>query len=199
MARKLKIDLTKRGHHLRVLEALPEYVAHRNQINPLTHVFGGEKDAWGHELRKSVPQATVIELHTSLDHNIFGNAGHHRKTRQWQAIHNPQIDLQPIGQIQLMTAGPNWFVLETPARYVADLSTHKAVLAGSKRANYLAPNVIRKIGHLINTVVNTEQGAYRTPKREPHKYRIPWHPYRTTGQPVNPKRRPRPRAANPRG
>ena len=43
--------------------------------------------------------------------------------------------------------------------------TEKTDLKQTKAANYLAPIIIRKLAHLIDTKANTESGRYRKPRR----------------------------------
>lgn len=124
------------------------------------------------------------------------------KIRNWRAIHqnnlmfiegqlvfSAQVSLHRIG-------GRKEYAIEIPASYVPSKGiiakqfqavpnhlenqrvgryfTDQTDARTTKKQNYLAPRVVRKLGHLVDETLKREQGITRQPRRTPHRSRLPY-------------------------
>jgi len=173
MAKLLKTNLEKKGHKIEIIEAPEEYRAHRRYSDAFRASLGAKNDGWGFKLRSKFPfpGSSIIELHVSHLAKMVRplNTASRTKTSRWKTIHMPKIQSpQIVRPLELITNMPGWHILETPAKHetgVLHNLNDKAVLKTSKAANCLSPIVVKKVAHLIDSVVNTEQGVYHKPRR----------------------------------
>ena len=142
--------------------------------------------------------ATVIDLHTTPEQILLQPHGTQRsekltKTKNWRVTY---LDTMEQGQIELVGLEQGIYYIEVPAAYknsagvgrrqwdrfpqfgvgsqVSEYFTQQTDGRSSKQKNYLAPLVIRKIGHLVDETIKRDHGLTRKPKGYRHKSRIPY-------------------------
>lgn len=185
LAKKLESDLIKRGHTVDIKE-IPKGTPTK-PVNPWAVI---------NDLLNSNPDSFVFDLHSSprkkefyIKEHQFQNALKPKKSKarldptRWKE----QLEVRssyPYGYHMVVNAPNRFFVVEIPAigkeiskgieqfRGTERLPyrggyTKEADLKASNEANFLSPLVIRKLGHLIDTTVNTQLGIYRKPRGDP--------------------------------
>jgi len=149
------------------------------------------------------PNSVIIDLHaTPASRMLIPVPGQNPKTNlsrigKWRAAENELGNFSFKGQLELrQTNLEGVYLVEMPAAYRPagqgfrslapkdafhqEHFIHVADLKKSKRSNYLQPEVVSKLAHLINQRVKTDLHIYRAPRRESHRKRVfrPWNQLR---------------------
>lgn len=141
------------------------------------------------KVKEMFPGSIIIDLHCAPDEMQLKPSYTQKKGINLKKIKNWQIT-DPIqghrAQLEIFKGygGSGHYTIEIPARYrpmkqklFPDVSDDDIYLAreadfeASKAFNYLNPEVIGKVAHLVDTTVNTDLGVYRKPRNYPHRYR----------------------------